>query len=76
MTREPIYAAWNRGIKLARAPYLTNANTDDRHRGDALERLASVLEVKTQVSLVYADCRVTTLENETTEIHGVPVLTA
>src|SRR5208337_1903982 len=30
--RESLYAAWNRGVKAARGKYLTNANTDDRHR--------------------------------------------
>src|ERR1700728_2286412 len=34
---EPLYAAWNRGIQLARANYITNANSDDAHRADALE---------------------------------------
>src|SRR5687768_12897488 len=38
--RETLYAAWNRGIGAAGGKYLTNANTDDRHRRDALEILA------------------------------------
>ncbi len=35
--RETVYAAWNRGIQAATGKYITNANTDDRHRKDALE---------------------------------------
>ncbi|MEM1060358.1 MAG: glycosyltransferase family A protein [Verrucomicrobiota bacterium] len=42
--RESVYAAWNRGIVLARAPFLTSASTDDRHRPDALELAADLLE--------------------------------
>jgi glycosyltransferase involved in cell wall biosynthesis len=36
--RESVYAAWNRGIKIAEGKYVTNANTDDRHRPDAFEK--------------------------------------
>src|SRR5688572_6698772 len=32
--RETLYAAWNRGIGMTRAPYITNANADDRHAPD------------------------------------------
>src|SRR5687767_7896873 len=35
--RETLYKAWNRGVEMARGKYLTNANTDDRHRRDAFE---------------------------------------
>jgi len=65
--RETVYAAWNRGIKVARGTYLTNANTDDRHRRDALEVLARTLDLNPEVALVYADCLVTRTENETFE---------
>ena len=63
--RETVYGAWNRGIKAARGKYVTNANTDDRHRPDALEILARTLDEKPEVSLVYADCLITPIENET-----------
>lgn len=62
--RETVYAAWNRAIRLARGKYLTNANTDDRHRRDALEILARTLETHPDVTLVYADCLITRTENE------------
>lgn len=62
--REGIYASWNRGVRLARAPYVTNANTDDRHREDALERLAQILDTHPEAGFVYADCRVGHVENE------------
>lgn len=63
--REPLYAAWNRAIPLARGRFLTNANTDDRHRADALERLAEALQKQPEVGLVYADQWISTRENET-----------
>ena len=62
--RETVYGAWNRGARAARGKYLTNANTDDRHRTDALEILARTLDENPDVSLVYADCMVTSHENE------------
>jgi glycosyltransferase involved in cell wall biosynthesis len=61
--RETIYAAWNRAIVEARGKYLTNANTDDRHRMDAFERMVAELEMCPDVSLVYADCAVTRIQN-------------
>lgn len=63
--RETIYQAWNRGVKLARGKYITNANTDDRHRLDALEVMADELERHPDIALVYADSAVTLDENQT-----------
>jgi len=63
--RETIYQAWSRGIKAAHGKYITNANTDDRHRADALERMALTLDANPDVALVYADCLVTGVPNQT-----------
>ena len=41
--REGLYRAWNRAIKVASGQFLTNANTDDRHRKDALEVMVNML---------------------------------
>jgi glycosyltransferase involved in cell wall biosynthesis len=61
--RESVYAAWNRAVQAARGAYLTNANTDDRHRPDALEVLARALAERPEVGVAYADCAVTQVEN-------------
>lgn len=63
--REPLYASWNRGIRIARGKYVTNANTDDRHRRDGLERLVGALENDPSAALAYADVAVTLRENAT-----------
>ena len=65
--RETVYGAWNRAIRASRGKYLTSANTDDRHRPDALEVLARTLERQPEIALVYADCLITRTENETFE---------
>ncbi|MEI9475280.1 MAG: FkbM family methyltransferase [Deltaproteobacteria bacterium] len=67
--RESIYRAWNRGIKAASGKYITNANTDDRHRRDALEVMAGRLDAYPGVALVYADVFVTHFENQTFDAH-------
>jgi glycosyltransferase involved in cell wall biosynthesis len=61
--REPLYTAWNRAIGLARGHYLTNANTDDRHRADALELLARTLDEKPEIALAYGDMVLTSIPN-------------
>ena len=61
--RESIYQAWNRGIRASSGRYLTNSNTDDRLKMDALETLAMELEESPEVALVYADHFITNLEN-------------
>lgn len=63
--RESVYAAWNRGIEMACGRYVTNANADDRHAPDALEKLAAVLDAQPDTGVVYADCAVTQEANAT-----------
>ncbi len=63
--RETIYAAWNRGAQAARGRYLTSANTDDRHRPDALAIMAGYLEEHPETALVYADQLVSEIPNDT-----------
>ncbi len=63
--RESVYAAWNRGIQLAIGKYITNANTDDRHRPDAYEKMVAVLEADPKTALVYADVIKTRQPNQT-----------
>ena len=63
--RETVYGAWNRAIQQAHGKYITNANTDDRHTPDALEKLIAALEADHEVDVVYADCAVTQTENTT-----------
>jgi glycosyltransferase involved in cell wall biosynthesis len=53
--RESLYKAWNRALVKARAPFVTNANTDDRHRVDALERQAKFLSDHEKIGLVYGN---------------------
>jgi GT2 family glycosyltransferase len=67
--RETIYQAWNRGIRAASGEYVTNANTDDRHRADALEVMAAELDAHPEVALVYGDMFVTNFENQTLDSH-------
>jgi glycosyltransferase involved in cell wall biosynthesis len=65
--REPLYAAWNRAIGMARGKYLTSANTDDRHRRDAMEIMAQTLDANTDVGVVYSDQWMIYTENATFE---------
>ncbi len=63
--RETLYAAWNRGLALARGRYFANVNTDDSLRNDALEILAASLDKHADCALSYADCAWTTKPNDT-----------
>lgn len=65
--RETIYKAWNRGIKASSGKYITNANSDDRHRKDAFEIMSGILESNGDIDLVYPNYRITHQENETFE---------
>jgi len=63
--REPLYTSWNRGIRIAKGQYITNANTDDRHAPDAYAIQADYLDKHPMTGLVYADAFVTTTPNAT-----------
>jgi hypothetical protein len=68
LDRDPgLYAVWNLAILLARAPYLTNANVDDRLRPDCYEKHARALDEHPDIGLVYSDFYVTYYPNETFE---------
>lgn len=67
--RETSHSAINRALRLARGTYVTLANTDDRHKRDAFERMAAVLESRPDVCLVYANSYITLKENQTFERH-------
>lgn len=67
--REGIYAAWNRAVKAAEGEFVTNANTDDRHRRDALEVMAKTLLANNDAALVYGDQIVTKTENDSFDEH-------
>jgi glycosyltransferase involved in cell wall biosynthesis len=69
--REGLYAAWNRAVRTAKGRFLTSANTDDRHRRDALETLAKTLLDNPDIALVYGDQIVTDTANGTFQNHHV-----
>lgn len=64
--RETIQAAWNRGIRLARAPYLAFLGADEGLHPDALRRLAAALDHDRRVDWAIADSLVTSVD-----CHGV-----
>lgn len=68
--RESVYGAWNRALKLARGRYITNANADDRHAPNALEKLVATLDAEPEAGVVYADCAVTRTPNATLKDKG------
>ncbi|MHB1687860.1 MAG: glycosyltransferase [Ignavibacteriaceae bacterium] len=63
-TRETIYAAWNIGIEHSQGKLLTNANTDDRHKSDALEIMAAAFDKNPDADVVYADIFTTVKPND------------
>lgn len=62
--RETIQAAWNRGIKLARAPYLAFLGADEGLHPDALRVLAAKLDDEPSVDWVMADSIVTSVDQK------------
>ena len=61
--RETIQSAWNRGIKLARAPYLSFLGVDEGLHPDALSILADKLDAHPDVDWVIADSIVTEVDH-------------
>ena len=64
--RETIQAAWNRGIQLARAPYLAFLGVDETLYPDALAKLAGALDDNGAVDWVMGSSLVTDVDE-----HGV-----
>ena len=60
--RETIQAAWNRGIKLSRAPYLAFLGADEGLHPDALHQLAACLDADPNVDWAMADSIVTSVD--------------
>ncbi len=63
--RETLSSAWNLALRHSSGNYLTIANCDDRHRLDAIETLAEVLNHNPQIELVFADAIESSIMNET-----------
>lgn len=62
--RQTIYQSWNLGIKNSRGVFITNSNTDDRLKANALEIMSDFLIENPDVALVYADQLISNKENE------------
>lgn len=60
--RETIQLAWNRGLTLARAPYVAMLGVDESVRPDALEILANHLDADTALDWVTGDAIVTSVD--------------
>ncbi|MCJ2043554.1 glycosyltransferase [Methylobacterium sp. J-078] len=54
-SRIGIYEAWNIGIDIATAPYITNANLDDQRHSKSFQIQASILDNIPFVDVVYQD---------------------
>ena len=71
--RETIQAAWNRGIKLARAPYLTFLGADEGMHPACLAALAQVLDDRPSVDWAMADSIVTEVDRDGVLDHDVMI---
>jgi glycosyltransferase involved in cell wall biosynthesis len=69
--RETIQAAWNRGIGLAKSPYLVFLGVDETLYPEALEILASELDENANVDWVMADSLVTAVEKNGIYKHDI-----
>lgn len=58
-----IYAVWNMAIKLSHAPFIANANLDDRRTINSLEKQITLLEQHPDIDLVYSDYCFTEISN-------------
>lgn len=65
--KKGLYHAWNLGIRASRGRYLTNLNSDDRLRKDALEIMAGALDRRPEIALVYGDSFITKKPREVFE---------
>lgn len=51
-----VYGAWNLGIESADAPFITNANSDDRLNPNAFRIMSDILRGRPDIDLVYGWC--------------------
>lgn len=58
-----LYDVWNLGIRLSSAPYVSNANLDDRRSPDHVRRLVDFLNHYPEVDVVSTSLRVSTQRN-------------
>ena len=63
-----IYAAWNFAIQNSHSTFLTNANLDDCHRSDALEKKVNALHQNPEIDIVYSDVYYSFIENLSFEV--------
>lgn len=69
--RETIQAAWNRGIQLARAPYLVFLGADEAIYPETLALLADELDRNPSVDWVMSDSLVTAVEDDGVLNHDI-----
>ena len=69
--RETIQAAWNRGIGLARSPYLVFLGVDETLYPEALETLADELDANPEIDWVMANSLVTAVEENGVYKHDI-----
>lgn len=60
-----LYAVWNMAIQMAQAPFITNANVDDRLKNDCYQTHLATLLRNPDIDLVYSDYYYTYRANET-----------
>jgi glycosyltransferase involved in cell wall biosynthesis len=60
--RETVHAAWNRGIKVARAPYLVFLGVDEMLYPDALEKMFNAIEQDKDIDWVMAGSILTNVD--------------
>lgn len=69
-----LYGCWNVGLENSTAPYITNANLDDRRHPYSLERHVTELKSNPDIDLVYSPCLITTQPNESVEVNSAKQL--
>jgi len=65
--RHTVYETWNIGIDLARAPILTNWNTDDRRAFNSLDLQLREFDCDASLDVCYGPTLITYTENESVE---------
>ena len=65
-----VYEAWNKGVKLAEAPVITNWNVDDRREISSLNYQVKFLEDNKEVDLCYGLLKISNHKNEIFENCG------